>query len=307
MLILLKFKFFCLSFCNLVLFNNFGAIKDFSDGLNIGVRAKQESQEMIFFNFARLLAKDEIQKGTFNLALGVDPTASQGSYVSPVNTSGSSVVFVRDMSGSNNYRVDSPAGEYNILYLSASTPGFVVENPGATTVSPVPCGFIYYQAGIAAISASVLNVAASGGILSNWVVNGAASLLAGLGGPAMVGSSQGGSHGIAAIMTGSTISGSSFSVLERTQNITFNNTTELNSTIYFCRANSNEFNYSSNPTYLKQSKIRVKETRDDEPISYITTVGLYGADNSLLAVGKLSEPLKKTPANEFTLRVRLDY
>jgi len=26
-----------------------------------------------------------------------------------------------------------------------------------------------------------------------------------------------------------------------------------------------------------------------------------------LAVAKLSEPLKKTPANEFTLRVRLDY
>jgi len=87
----------------------------------------------------------------------------------------------------------------------------------------------------------------------------------------------------------------------------FNNTTELNSTIYFCRANHNEFNYSSNPTYLSRSKIRVKSIASDEPVSYITTVGLYNNNNELLATAKLSEPLKKTPSNEFVLRVRLDY
>ena len=53
--------------------------------------------------------------------------------------------------------------------------------------------------------------------------------------------------------------------------------------------------------------MRVKTVRTDEPLSFITTVGLYGADNELLAVGKVSEPLKKAPSNEFTLRVRLDY
>ena len=72
-------------------------------------------------------------------------------------------------------------------------------------------------------------------------------------------------------------------------------------------ATTSEFNYSSNPTYLSASKMKVKNERSDEPISYITTVGLYGANNELLAVAKLSEPLKKTPADEFTLRVRLDY
>jgi hypothetical protein len=34
---------------------------------------------------------------------------------------------------------------------------------------------------------------------------------------------------------------------------------------------------------------------------------LYSADNELLAVAKLSEPLKKTVDNELTVRVRLDY
>jgi hypothetical protein len=43
------------------------------------------------------------------------------------------------------------------------------------------------------------------------------------------------------------------------------------------------------------------------PVAYPTTVGLYSADRELLAVAKLSEPLKKDPNTELTLRVRLDY
>jgi hypothetical protein len=90
-------------------------------------------------------------------------------------------------------------------------------------------------------------------------------------------------------------------------NISFNNTIELNSTIYFCRVNHNEFNYSSNPTYLTGSKIVVKNQSADLPVSYITTIGLYSPDNELMAVAKLSEPIRKDPNTELTLRVRLDY
>ena len=109
-------------------------------------------------------------------------------------------------------------------------------------------------------------------------------------------------------MTGSTITECANGFRFAVDNIDFNNTTELNSTIYFCRANTQDYNYSSNPTYLTASKIRVKNDNPKaEPVSYITTVGLYSADNELLAVAKLSEPLKKTPSNELTLRVRLDY
>lgn len=97
-------------------------------------------------------------------------------------------------------------------------------------------------------------------------------------------------------------------IRNRIKTMSFNNTTELNSTIYFCRAAHNEFNYSSNPTYLNGSKIVVKNNDITKPIrSYVTTVGLYSADNELLAVAKLSEPLKKTSSDEITLRVRLDY
>jgi hypothetical protein len=58
---------------------------------------------------------------------------------------------------------------------------------------------------------------------------------------------------------------------------------------------------------LSSSKLVVKNTTTDNPVSYITTVGLYNDNRELLAVAKLSEPLKKTPDTEFTLRVRLDY
>ena len=107
--------------------------------------------------------------------------------------------------------------------------------------------------------------------------------------------------------TGSTMNIMADSIRCRLVDINFNNTVELNSTIYFCRANHNEFNYSANPTYLSSSQIRVKNTTSDNPVSYITTVGLYSSDNELMAVAKLSEPLKKDPNTELTLRVRLDY
>ena len=96
-------------------------------------------------------------------------------------------------------------------------------------------------------------------------------------------------------------------IRHRILDISFSNTTELNSTIYFCRVGHNDFNYSTNPTYLKDSKIMVKESTSDAPVSYITSVGLYSSDNELLAVAKLSEPLRKDPTNDLTLRVRLDY
>ena len=109
------------------------------------------------------------------------------------------------------------------------------------------------------------------------------------------------------LLVSSSISGACDALRHRIQNISFNNTTELNSTIYFCRINNGDFNFSSNPTYLSASKMRVKEVAADNPVSYITTVGLYSEDNALLSVAKLSEPLKKTPAGELILRVRNDY
>ncbi len=282
-------------------------------------------KEAVFFNFARLLSKDEIQKGNFQMILGVNPTGSAtapatvSSYFNQ-GTAGSRFVQITDFSASSNvYKVNSPAGEYGVLYASASA--LTDTNSATSTQFPVmfndadtygaahgggiPCGLVFYQAGIAVLSSSIFQVQASGGILNNSLV---------VGGTGPKGMIQMGNKGLTAgddninaLFVSASISQSASPILGRVYDISFNNTTELNSTVYFCRADAKEFNYSSNPTYLTASKIRVKETRTDEPATYVTTVGLYGADNSLLATAKTSEPIKKQPSNEFTLRVRLDY
>ena len=108
-------------------------------------------------------------------------------------------------------------------------------------------------------------------------------------------------------VSASTIETTCNAIRNRIYNLSFNNSTELNSSIYFCRINHNDFNYSSNPTYLSGSKLRVKNSTVDNPVTYLTTIGLYSADNELMAVAKLSEPIKKTPETELTFRVRLDY
>ena len=185
-----------------------------------------------------------------------------------------------DRSGSDGYKVNSPAGEYGILYATGSDLGAT----GLDGDGYKRAGLIYYQAGIAVISASMF----ASGLDSNVAMD-------------VAGQSA------TQALTGTSISGNCDTVRHRVYNLSFNNTTELNSTIYFCRTNHDEFNYSSNPTYISGSRIVVKNQRADVPVSYITTVGLYSPDNELLAVAKLSEPLKKDPTTELTIRVRLDY
>jgi hypothetical protein len=255
-----------------------------------------EMHSCYFVPFARLLSKDEIKKGSFTMELAISGNHSYGKSLFDKR------VKLTDASGSSGYYVDSPAGEYGVLYATTSAGSayagttHVKGESAATGVQPA-AGLLYYQAGVAVLSGSVFNTTSSGGLLKH--LDGDADLGVELGsGLGLVGFSA---------ITASTIETMNYGLRQRVYNISYNNTTELNSTIYFCRVAHNDFNYSSNPTYLSSSQIRVKTRASDTPVSFITTVGLYSADNELLAVAKLSEPLKKDPTNEITLRVRLDY
>jgi len=80
------------------------------------------------------------------------------------------------------------------------------------------------------------------------------------------------------------------------------------SSFYFCRALNNEYNHSQNPSYFTGPNAElVQNDFITEPITYITTVGLYNDNNELLAVAKLSQPFKKDPNTEALIKVRLDY
>jgi len=93
--------------------------------------------------------------------------------------------------------------------------------------------------------------------------------------------------------------------------MTFQNVTNINSTLIFCRATADEFNYSSNPTFTDSTgRIRVIDEGEEvtqRAFSFITTIGLYDARNNLLAVAKLSRPVEKNDEKDITMRIRLDF
>lgn len=93
--------------------------------------------------------------------------------------------------------------------------------------------------------------------------------------------------------------------------ITFQNVTNINSTLIFCRAEADEFNYSSNPTFTDSANrinvIDLGQEDTQQSFTFVTSVGLYDANDNLLAVAKLSRPVEKNPERDLTLRIRLDF
>lgn len=82
----------------------------------------------------------------------------------------------------------------------------------------------------------------------------------------------------------------------------------ISSTHYFIRLRNKEYNYSNNPTfYNPDNGALIQADFRNDPKAYITTVGLYNDQNELLAVAKLSAPLRKSFDEELLLRVRLDF
>ena len=217
--------------------------------------------EVFFVNFSRLITKDQIKKGSFTLSLGTG-----SAYASPF--AGDRLVLQDANASEREGYTVTQGGDYGLLYSNSSGTGTVLGN-------------IFYQAGIAVVTASVFD--------SGVEMNSSA-------------------EDVDAVLTGSAISGACDALRHRMFNLSFNNTTEINSKIYFCRVPHNKYNYSANPTYLSGAEVRVKDgVATANPISYITTIGLYSSTGELLATAKLSEPLRKDPTNELTLRVRLDY
>ncbi|HIL96007.1 MAG TPA: hypothetical protein EYG51_08840 [Pseudomonadales bacterium] len=93
--------------------------------------------------------------------------------------------------------------------------------------------------------------------------------------------------------------------------MTFQNVTNINSTLFFIRSTADEFNYSSNPTYIdSDDRIVVIEAGEEDTqrsFTFPTAVGLYDANDNLLAVAKLSRPVEKNDEKDLTIRIRLDF
>ena len=92
------------------------------------------------------------------------------------------------------------------------------------------------------------------------------------------------------------------------QTFQLNSEETVSSDFIFVRARNSEFNYSENPSFISGSQGTVIYDKFiNNPQTYITSVGLYNDTNDLLAVAKLSKPLKKDFTKEALVRVKLDF
>ena len=267
-------------------------IHKFEPDLTLDKNSSHPLKEVFFINFSRLLTKDQIKKGTFSISLAT------ASYADATNAG--AVLTITDASASDNGGTMSTlGGDMAILYAQDSYRTQVSRyTTGSLTGAEV--GNIFYQAGIIVLTASLFRNSIESDV--DDLVPPDTGLFS-----EQIGDLSQNAKSVVQSFTGSTISSSCNAIRHRIGSISFNNTTEINSNIYFCRVPWNRYNYSTNPTYVSGAQIRVKNVASDSPITYITTIGMYNTSGELLATAKLSEPLRKDPTNELTLRVRLDY
>ena len=82
----------------------------------------------------------------------------------------------------------------------------------------------------------------------------------------------------------------------------------VSSNFYYVKVNSIDYNYSNNPSYVTGSLNSIKfNSFKSNPVSYITTIGLYNDYYDLLAIAKISKPIRKTFNNEYMFKVKLDF
>jgi len=267
--------------------------------------------EAIFIAFKRLFARDKIKPETY--AMKFYTSASKD-----VLEGGGSGSFtnlnVTSTSGSTIFSDVGAASSIEISY------GGQVGNILDTSLTSKKVGLIFYDAGIVVLDAKKV-------ISGSQHVSGVISAVTGAMTPALLNqtiigrSSFPGSNANAKFIPDFFVSGSIDDIVNHVAScrvssgsdtaITFQNITNINSTLAFCRATADEFNFSTNPTFTdNQGRIRVIDVGEEttqRSFAFVTSIGLYNAAGDLLAVAKLSRPVEKNDERDLTFRVRLDF
>jgi len=86
------------------------------------------------------------------------------------------------------------------------------------------------------------------------------------------------------------------------------NEEKITSSHYFVRVKNSQYNYSNNPSYVTGSNGDLSQDAFKiEPVTYITTIGMYNDHNELLAIAKVSKPILKSFSKEALIQVKLDF
>lgn len=262
----------------------------------------------LFIAFKRLFARDSIKRETFAMRffqtasfIGPNTSTPAETFASPPN------LFVTSQSGSAIY-TDIGAAT-NKLTTFGGQAGNVVDS--ANTSRNV--GLLFYDRGILVLDLAKVTSASQ-------YVSGTMDAMAPLG-QQVLGASGTQTQFLSKFIPDFVVSASVDNIIDHVAScrlgsgsqtaMTFQNVTNINSTLIFCRAQADEFNYSSNPTFTDTTNrivvIDVGQEDTQQSFTYVTSVGLYDANDNLLAVAKLSRPVQKSSERDLTFRVRLDF
>jgi len=248
-------------------------------------------KEALFFSFKRLFSRDQLKRETYALRMFASSSAVGGLE----NVTGTDERIYTDLGSSTNVNYSFPGGSV----------GTIVDTATTNTV-----GLIWHDQGIVVLDASKAFAATqtlTGSIesVSTLTEPFTGSLLySGTGAAnALFGSAS--IDDVLDYVCSVNFTGSDATVMA------FQNQTNINSSVYFCKFSADRFNYSSNPTYTdNDGRIVVIDAGQEDiqrSFAFITSIGLYDADNNLLAVAKTSRPILKNYQREYTVKVRLDY
>lgn len=273
--------------------------------------SSNEIDVALFICFKRLFARDQIKRETFAMrffqtASAVGPngqtTANQftsASFVSNINrTSSTGSAIYTDIGASTN-KLTAFGGAVGNIVDSANT---------SRTV-----GLMFYDRGIAVFD---MNKIISGSQYASGVIDAMSPT-----GQTTLGAFNTETPFTSKFIPDFVVSASIDNIVDHVAAcrfgsgsntaITFQNITNINSTLIFAKLGADEFNYSSNPTYTdSDNRIRVIDVGQEDSqraFSFLTCVGLYDAQDNLLAVAKTSRPIEKNDERDLTIRIRLDF
>lgn len=252
-----------------------------------------EIEEAMFFCFKRLFARDQIRRQTYSMSSYYSGNTGMGGTdpASNINLVGSQMKSYSDINSLSNKLVSYGGNIANIYTV------------GGSSLGDDAVGLLYLDMGIAVFDLKKLyspHQEITGAFSSAYGVETlSASFLYSDG--CFVGSAS-----IDGVLDH--IFSTRFLNTSNAQ-IRFQNTTFVNTAFFYCRCAADEFNYSSNPTYVdSENNIVVIEDDDvDKPFTFITSIALFNANNEPLAIGKLSRPVFKDDAQDITFKLRLDF
>jgi len=272
--------------------------------------------EAVFFSFKRLFTRDGIKRETFAVRMYGSASSAISDEDGALTADGQNNLTRTSISGSSIFTdIGASTGQTNTFGGQVGT----IKNAADTNES---VGLIFYDAGTVILDASKIFSGSQqmSGTISAMEAESSVNGDTIPAGKALMGSVVGNPN--AKLIPDFFVSASIDDIVNhvgstRMQSgsltaMTFQNNTNINSTLIFCRATADEFNYSTNSTFTDATTGRIKvidSGQDDVQRTFTmpTTVGLHDQFGNLLAVAKVSRPIEKNDEKDITFRVRLDF